>query len=136
MLKSNALLFFPLAAVEASLDTLDKDEGAFFGENSMLCRGFSIEKSNCLFTGLLSEGGDSVRVGVPLFTFLEGEDIGPTDRGIDLRGEEFRYVFLGDIARGGRLIRPFRAALTRSVGSGIVPGMTTVISGGASGFVC
>ena len=77
-----------------------------------------------------------MRVGVPLFTFLEGEDIGPTDRGIDLRGEEFRCVFLGDIARGGRLIRLFRAALTRSVGSGIVPGMTTVISGGASDFVC
>ena len=69
-----------------------------------------------------------MRVGVPLFKFLEGEDIGPTDRAIDLRGDEFKCVFLGDIARGGRLIRPFRAALTRAVGSGIVPGMTAVIS--------
>ena len=127
MLKSNALLFFPLPAVEASLDTL-RNEGPFFGENSILCRGFSIEKSNCLFTGLLIGGGESVLVGVPLFKFLEGEDIGPTDRGIDLRGDEFKCVFLGDVARGGRLIRPFRAALTRSVGSGIVPGMTAVIS--------
>lgn len=60
-------------------------------------------------------------VGFPLFRFLDGEDIGPTDRGIDLRGDEFRCVFMGDVARGGRLIRPFRILCTKSAGSGIVP---------------
>lgn len=69
---------------------------------------------------------------MPLIIFLEGEDIGPADRGMDLRGEEFRWVFLGDTARGGRLIRPFRADLTRSVGSGIVPRWKKLLVEGAS----
>ena len=58
---------------------------------------------------------------MPLFKFLDGEDIGPTDLAIDLRGEELRCVLIGEVARGGRLILPFRALLSKSVGSGIVP---------------
>ena len=65
---------------------------------------------------------------MPLFRFRDGEDIGPTDRAMDLRGDEFRCVFLGDVARGGRLILAFRALLTRSVGSGVVPAVTWTIS--------
>lgn len=88
----------------------------------MLLCGFSIEKSSCLLTGLLFGGWDVARVGVPLLRFLDGDDIGPTDRATDLRrGDEFRCVLIGDVARGGRLILPLRTLLTTSVGSGIVP---------------
>lgn len=53
--------------------------------------------------------------------FREGEDIGPTDRGMDLLGDELRCVLIGEVARGGKLILPFRVLLTSSEGSGIVP---------------
>jgi len=86
----------------------------------LLCNS-SIEKSNCLLTGLLFGGWDTARVEVPLLRFLDGEDIGPTDRAIDLRGDEFRWVLMGDVARGGRLILPLRTLLKTSVGSGNVP---------------
>jgi len=60
-------------------------------------------------------------VGVPLLEFLDGEDNGPTDRAVDLRGEEFKWVLMGDVAFGGRLILPFRVLRINSAGSGIVP---------------
>lgn len=53
--------------------------------------------------------------------FREGEDIGPTDRGMDLLGDELRCVLIGEVARGGKLILLFRVLLTSSEGSGIVP---------------
>ena len=47
-----------------------------------------------------------------------GEDIGP----IDLRGDEFKVVLIGDRARGGGImVFPFLRADNTSVGSGIVP---------------
>ena len=61
-------------------------------------------------------------MGVPLFGFLDGEDKGPTDRAIDLRGGELRWVLIGDILLGGRLILRFRV-LPASADSGIVPGV-------------
>lgn len=128
MLRLKGLLFFPLLVFELSLDVLNEAEGAFLGESSILCRGFSSEKSNCLLTGLCTGGCDPSRMGVPLFRFRDGEDIGPTDRAMDLRGDEFRCVFLGDVARGGRLIMAFRALLTRSVGSGIAPAVIWTIN--------
>ena len=79
----------------------------------MLCRGFSIEKSNFLFTS----GCEAARAGV-LSLRRRGEDIGPTD----LRGDELRVVLIGDRALGGGNIGlPFRRADKTSVGSGIVP---------------
>lgn len=105
---------------EAKLGRLSLGAEASDGDLSLLIRGLSIEKSNCLLT-LFGGGCDIALVGVPLFRFWEGEDIGPTDRGMDLLGDELRCVLIGEVARGGRLILPFRVLLTNSEGSGIVP---------------
>ena len=70
---------------------------------------------------LFGAGCDVALVGVPLFRFGDVDDIGPIDRGMDLLGDELRYVLIGEVARGGRLILPFRVLLTNSEGSGIVP---------------
>lgn len=55
--------------------------------------------------------------------FCRVGDDGPKDaRPMDLRGDEFRLVFMGERDfGGGRMTLPFRADLRTSVGSGIVP---------------
>lgn len=67
--------------------------------------------------------------------FLDGDDIGPTDRGIDLRGDEFRCVLMGDVARGGRLILPLRMLCTNWAGSGIVPAADSGVRELGSGYM-
>lgn len=127
--RSNALLslLFPLLVVKAGFVVLKPGAEAFCGDSTLFLS-FSGEKSSLLLTGLFAGGCEVARVGVPLFKFLDGEDIGPTERGMDLRGDELRCVLIGDVARGGRLILPSRTLLTASVGSGIVPAVRTSIS--------
>ena len=120
ILRSKGRLFLPLLVAEAKFGCFSFVTEALAGDLSILIRGLSIEKSSCLLT-LFGGGCEVALEGVPLLRFREGEDIGPTDRGMDLLGDELRCVLMGEVARGGRLILPFRVLLTSSDGSGIVP---------------
>ena len=70
------------------------------------------EKSSCRFGALCNGDGE----GLPLLTFLDGEERRPTD----LRGVPFIRLLRGDTDRG-MLRRAFLALRTTSSGSTMVP---------------